>query len=232
MKLALLAAMQMAVIGVSARAETPSPGPASSAAVAAQPATPSDASRTTAPPEAAKPCCVISAGTLVSLEIGQTLSTKGSQTGDTFKLRLTAPIVINGVTVAPVGAAGVGEVIDSRPGAMGGGPGKLILAARYLDVDGVRIPLQSLKLGGSGADNTGSAVMAAALVSPLLMLAVKGGDLTYPEGMPARAKVASDVQIPPTAAAQPDPSTGAPQAPPPAAPAPNDSSPASKGSTP
>jgi len=202
------------------------------AAPAAQPAPtpPSPA----AAQEAVKPCCLIPAGTMVTVAIAEPLSAKRSVAGDSFKLKLTAPIVINGVTVVPAGLMGVGEVIDARPGAMGGSPGKLILAARYLDDNGVRVPLQSLKLGGSGADNTGSAVMASALVSPLLILAVKGGDLAYPEGTPASAKVAADVQITPPPAAQTAPAAGSPGAPPPpAAPAPTTDNPtASKGSTP
>ncbi len=202
---------------VASAAPTPPPSAPIWPASAPPPAESTPAGSTVAAP----PCCVVPKGTVITIEIAEPLSAKKSTPGDNFKLRLAEPIVINGVTAVPAGAMGMGEVIDARPPAMGGSPGKLILAARYLEVGGVHLPLQSFKLGGSGDDNTGSAVWASAIVSPLLILAVKGGDVIYPIGTRATAKVAADVTTAVEAAA--------PVAPDPVMPAPSPGGPADTG---
>ena len=160
---------------------------------------------------------LLMAGTVVPIELAEPVSTKAQKRGDMFAIRLAAPIVVDGETLVPMGAPGLGQVVDAGGGGLGGRPGKLILAARYVQYQGVRVPLRGFHLAAVGRDN-GSAAMAVALVPyvGLLSLAITGGDVSYPAGMEADAKVAAEVVFPPDA-----PAAGAP--PPPSAPPANNS---------
>lgn len=131
------------------------------------------------------------------------MDSKTAHSGDKFKLRLAQPVLVGGTTVLPAGTSGVGEVIDAKPGGYAGRPGRLIVAARYLEVEGGRVPLQSFKLGGAGSDNTGAA-FGVTLAVGIVGMAVQGGNVSYAVGTKATAKVAADTTItPPTTTAGP-----------------------------
>jgi hypothetical protein len=51
-----------------------------------------------------------------------------------------------GSVVAPAGTPGVGEVVHAAHASFGGKAGELILAVRYLELNGTRIPLRSLPI--------------------------------------------------------------------------------------
>jgi hypothetical protein len=166
-----------------------------------------------APAPAASACCVIPAGTLITVELTQPLSAEKAKGGDVFGLKLSEPIMIGDVTLVPAGATGQGEVIDAKPAGIGGRPGRLVLAARYLDVGGQKLKLQSLKLSGGGKDRSELAVGAVIAVGVLGAL-VPGGGVDYPAGTLASAKIAIDFTAP-----SPVASPAAPAEPPAAAPA-------------
>src|SRR5689334_7628221 len=84
-------------------------------------------------PPAAAPAA--EAAATLQLELTDTLSTKTTKRGDMFNLRLAAPAVVDGQTVA-AGTTAMGEVVESRPGT-------LILSARYLDLDGKHVPISA-----------------------------------------------------------------------------------------
>jgi hypothetical protein len=157
---------------------------------------------------AAAQTCQIPAGTQVVLEFTELVSSKSSKPGDVFNLRLSEPVFVNGVLAVAAGANAEGKVVDAQHPGMGGKPGKIVLAARYLDCGGVRIPLQSLKVGvGTGADYTETS-MAVGIAVGVVGLAVQGGNIDYPAGYHAIAKVAAG---PPIASANDQAMTGAAQ---------------------
>lgn len=86
-----------------------------------------------APPSQGAHAIVVPAGTRVRVRLGQTLSTKESQTGDPFYGTLVSPIQVNGQTVIPAGAQARGVVIEARP--LGRFKGQAVLAIR---LDGLR----------------------------------------------------------------------------------------------
>lgn len=96
----------------------PPPPPAGSqpAATAAQ-----------APPAAPQPI-VVPTGTRVRVRLGETLSTKSTQTGDPFTGTLVSPITVNGQTVIPAGARARGVVTESK--GLGHFKGQAVLAIR------------------------------------------------------------------------------------------------------
>lgn len=156
----------------------------------AAPATP-DVETPAPASEAAPQTRTVPSGALVAVELTEPLSATKAKAGDRFGLRLVEPIAVDGVVVVPAGALGWGQVIDAKAPNIGGRPGRLVLAARYLESGTLRLKLQSFKLGGGGRDNSGLAVGAVIAVGPVGAL-IPGGGVEYPAGTRATAKVAAD----------------------------------------
>lgn len=133
-------------------------------------------------------------GARVEIEVAQTLSSKQLRRGDRFALRLAQPLVSNGVTVFPSGAAGEGEVVHAAPSSGGGKPGELLLAARYVEFEGSRVALRGFTLGGQGKDRTLTMLVVAQGVGPFALF-VKGGEIEIPAGTLASAKVAAAIEL-------------------------------------
>jgi len=166
---------------------------------AAQPA-PLDAIAAPAPPQGPR----AAAGAPLIIEIAEPVSSKVHKRGDMFAIRLAAPLVVGSQLVLPAGATGKGQVIDAAAAGPLGRPAKLLLAARYLEVDGVRLPLRGFNLGSAGLDNTNT-IMAASFVPYVGILAgfVKGGEIVIPAGALGQAKLAADFGPPPSGTATP-----------------------------
>lgn len=169
--------------------ELPAPSATAPPAAVAEPPVP--AAETAATPL----CCLIPAGSSIRVELGEEISTKTIVRGAQFKIRLGAPIIVNGVELAPKGASGIGEVVHVAKGGAGGKPAELIVAARYVTVGDTRVPIRGFKLTGMGEDRGGEA-MAVMLAAGVASMLVRGGDLVMPEGAWGYAKVASDVTLP------------------------------------
>ena len=90
----------------------------------------------------------MAAGTVVAVELSAPVSSRKQKRGDRFPLRLAEPIIVDGATVVPAGAAGYGEVVDAASAGVGGRPAKLVLAARYVEYDGMRLALHGFSDGG------------------------------------------------------------------------------------
>ena len=156
-------------------------------------------------------CCTLPARTLVEIEIVDRLNSKANRNGDRFAIRLAEPLVVDGHVIAPAGTPGVGEVVHAAKAGGGGKAGELILAARYLELDGVRIPLRSFRYGRSqGKDKSHSVavgnMVAAALMPGAAMFGflVSGGNVDIPAGTRANAQTAQDFAAAPGATASTD----------------------------
>ena len=150
-------------------------------------------------------CCNVANGTPVDLELVDPLSSKVQKRGDTFHIKLSTALMVDGKLLLPAGVEGMGEIIDAKPAGGGGAPGKMLVAARYLNWNGTTIPLRGTKLGGAGRNNTQSAMAAGFVAGPFAMF-VHGGNLGYPVGTHLQAKLAVDAVLPPlpnTATANP-----------------------------
>jgi hypothetical protein len=147
----------------------------------------------------------VPAGTVVAIALAEQLTSKDRTRGEKFPIQLAAPITIDGRVVAAAGASGQGEVVYAEAAKGGGAPGKLVLAARYIDVGQVRVPLKAFQLASSGENEFTKMRVASQLIGPAVMF-MNGQEVVYPAGVRANAKVAQDVVFPPR-----------PDAPPPAA---------------
>lgn len=155
----------------------------------------------------APPACVcVPAGTPVQIEVAETLSSDVAETGMTFALKLAQPIELDGRVIVPAGTPGLGEIVHAERARSSGKPGELILAARYLDWNGARIPLRAMKLGGSGSDRTG-VVAGVAVAASVFALFIHGGQMQVPAGTVAHAKLAAPIDAPTPAPEPPDTTT-------------------------
>lgn len=140
-------------------------------------------------------CCTIPAETLVEVELLQEIHSGRNRTGETFPIRLIEPIVVDGRTLVPAGAAGMGEVVHAaRRGLISSAPGELILALRYLDANGVRIPLHRLQFSASGREGLRMHIGGG---SVLLREGVGGRNIIVPVGALLAARVRGDVPLHP-----------------------------------
>jgi hypothetical protein len=156
------------------------------------------------PADSASPAApILPALTPVRIEIAGRVGSRISKPGDLFPIRLAVPILRDGVVQVPAGAEGMGEVVHAKRSGMSGSAGELILAARYIVVDGRQLRLRSLHLAAAGKDATraidGFAVAAAASPVPVSVLGlfVTGGETVVPAGTIASARTAEDFRLAP-----------------------------------
>ncbi len=143
------------------------------------------------------PCCILAANTIVEIEITQPVGSKISKTLDAFTFRVAEPVLVDGQILIPAGAEGVGEVVHAARAGFGGHAGELILAARYVTLGDIRVPLRRFRYGSShGESHEGSATLAALAVSPVLGLLINGSEITLTPGTRAHASVATDTRLP------------------------------------
>jgi hypothetical protein len=135
------------------------------------------------------PASAIRAGAAVQIELVDALSSAANRRGESFAIRLAEPVSVNGAVVAPAGGVGRGEIIDASPSDSGGKPGVLVLAVRYLELNGARIPLRGLTRAISGESRVDAAHTASVFVSPLFAL-MEGKDIAIPAGTRFEAFVA------------------------------------------
>lgn len=167
-----------------------SAGRESAATVTAVPAAAITATTPAQAPSAAGP--IVPADTPVWLETVQPLSSAALKRGDAFALRVAEPVVVDGVVVVPAGAACHGEVIHADRSRGGGRAGELLLAARYIEVDGHRIGLRGFRIAATGDQKMG-ATMGVMLVGGPLAFFVRGTEIEIPSGTRAQARVAGPV---------------------------------------
>ena len=91
---------------------------------------------TTAPPPApaiAAPPPHWVQGMDVELMVVREVNSRSAKAGDRFRLRVNAPVVLEGATVIPVGSSAWGEVIIAKGTGAAGGKGQLSLRLLHVD---------------------------------------------------------------------------------------------------
>lgn len=165
----------------------------------AQAAAPPLAMDVTADPAAQKitvttPCC-LPAGTLLEIELAEAISSHDRKRGDKFAFKVRTPLMHGEILAVPAGTAGVGEIVHADRARSGGKPGELVLAARYLVLDGTQVPVRGLKLGATGEDRSNSALAASFALGPFGLF-VHGGEIQIPAGTIGKVKLAQELAIP------------------------------------
>lgn len=144
------------------------------------------------------PALILPKGYPIVITVEAEIGSKISQSGEVFPIKLAQPVVVYGIEVLPAGIVGEGQVVHAKKGGMAGAAGELVLAARYLDLEGRRIPLRSFKFVEAGdeiltrgKDNVGIASATNAVIGPLGFL-IGGGNTIIAPGTAVTAKIRDD----------------------------------------
>ncbi|SCW76056.1 hypothetical protein SAMN02927924_02656 [Sphingobium faniae] len=119
-------------------------------------------------------------GTDVELMVVREVNSRSARAGDQFRLRVNAPVVLDGATVIPVGSSAWGEVISAKGTGAAGGKGQLSLHLLHVDTAWGPVRLAGTQ-GAEGDANTGGVILGV-LGFGLLGLLNKGGNATFKAG--------------------------------------------------
>src|SRR6202050_1170470 len=99
------------------------------------------------PPPAPKPQPLVwPSGTTLPVRVGQALSSKTSQSGQTFLATLAQPVSVGGKTAIPAGATVSGTVVTAKSKGKIKGEGELTLALTSVTVKGQALSIQTAVL--------------------------------------------------------------------------------------
>lgn len=117
--------------------------------IAVEPPAEQAAARPVAPPQPPPPLppppqpIVIPAGTVLTVRVGQSLSSKTSQAGQTFLATTAQPVSVRGLSAIPSGSTVRGTVIMATPKGRFKGEGELSLALASIAVKGQTYNIQT-----------------------------------------------------------------------------------------
>ncbi|PTQ13320.1 hypothetical protein CLG96_04255 [Sphingomonas oleivorans] len=124
----------------------------------------------TQPASVAPSTLLVDRDTMIRLMVVNEVTTKTAKAGDRFLLRVDEAVVVDGVTVIPVGTKAWGEVVSAEESGVVGKSGKL--SARLLNIE---LPSGTVALRGdnatAGAGGTGETVMGVLGLGPFGLLA-------------------------------------------------------------
>ncbi|HEU4600701.1 MAG TPA: hypothetical protein VFS24_01975 [Steroidobacteraceae bacterium] len=138
---------------------------------------------------------LLAANTEIHLRTVETVASNLQKRGRRFRMEAAEPVIIDGIEVIGKGARGEGEVIHSERAGMGGRPGELIVAARFIRAGDRDVTLKSFTVG-VGKDRLNLAMGVGATLG-LPGLFIRGKDIVIPAGSDVFARVATDVFLPP-----------------------------------
>jgi hypothetical protein len=98
------------------------------------------------PPAPAPQPIVVPSGTMLTVRVGQALSSKTSQTGQTFLATLAQPVSVGGMRAIPSGATLSGTVVTAKAKGKIKGEGELTLQLTSVTVKGQTYPIQTAVL--------------------------------------------------------------------------------------
>ena len=149
-KMGWLAISVLLAIGGCSKSATPSDNSGSNPASSSAPDNGSSAASTSSAPRAetraARPApkpIVIPAGTVLSVTVDQTISSKTANNGDRFDASLAQPITVDGNEVLPTGTKASGVVTDAKSAGRFKGHAELGLALDSITVKGKDYQLQT-----------------------------------------------------------------------------------------
>ena len=135
-------------------------------------------------------------GTEVPLRLAEELTTKGKQlrVGQRFRMETAAAVMVQGVTVIPVGSPAVGEITDARNKGMWGRSGHLAGQVLYVTVNGRQIRLSGAFDDKGVAGGIGAVAVSAIVFAPAGFF-MTGTSARLPVGAPIKGFVDEDVPL-------------------------------------
>lgn len=139
---------------------------------------------------------VLRVGTEVPLRLSEELTTKGKKlrVGQRFHMETSEPVIVQGVTVVPVGSPAVGEITDVRNKGMWGKSGHLSARILYVTVNG-----RQIRLTGQFDDKGVAGGVGAVAVSAIVFLPagffMTGTSAKIPAGSIVKGFIDEDVPL-------------------------------------
>ena len=156
-----------------------------------------------APPVAAPATtnAVLRTGTEVALRLSEELTTQGKKlrVGNRFRLEMSEPVIVQGLTVIPAGSPAVGEITDVRNKGMWGKSGRLVARLLYVTVNGRQIRLTGAFDDKGVAGGVGAVAVSAVVFLPAGFF-MTGTSAKVPMGTVVKGFIDEDVPL--TIAAQ------------------------------
>ena len=177
------------------------------AADTAEPAAPAETS-VIAPPvvvanatERGVPMLLLKRDTPIHFMVISEVTTKTHMAGHRFRLRVDKPVLVDSITVLPVGAIAWGEVMQAKSSSNVGKSGSLEARLVYVENNGFRIPVtgNNSAKGASGGGETALGILA---LGPLGLFA-KGNNAKIKAGELMTGFVEQDTEIPRSLTAAP-----------------------------
>ena len=140
------------------------------------------------------PQLILKRDTPIHFMVISEVTTKTHMAGHRFRLRVNKPVVVDGVTVLPVGAIAWGEVMQAKSSGNVGKSGSLEARLVYVENNGFRIPVtgNNSAKGASGGGETALGILA---LGPLGLFA-KGNNAKIKAGELMTGFVEQDTEIP------------------------------------
>jgi hypothetical protein len=151
---------------------------------------------------------VLHSGTDVRFRLLEELTTqdKKLRVGDRFRLEVSEPVLVQGVTVVPIGTSAVGEITEVRNKGMWGKSGKFTARLLYLTANG-----RQIRLTGEFDDKGVAGGVGAVAVSALVFLPagffMTGTSARLPAGTVVGGLIDEDVPLVLQAQTAPPPMT-------------------------
>lgn len=95
----------------------------------------------------------IPSGTPVTVRLQSSVSSASSRSGDSFDAVLDDPIIVQGQTVAPRGAAVTGRVVAAKSSGRLHDPGYIRIALKSISINGKPVALQTSTISAKGASH-------------------------------------------------------------------------------
>src|SRR6266851_9428972 len=124
-------------------------------------------------------------GTPVHLKLGKTISTASAHVGDAVELHAAVEVVVDGITVIPIGATATGIVTEVEPKKRLGRGGKLALSINFLQLgNNEKAAVRSFQETSESSSLAGAGVSQG-----------HGKDIVFAEGSDFTAYVDGDVHL-------------------------------------
>jgi hypothetical protein len=119
----------------------------------------------------------IPAGTPISVRLQSTVSTASAHSGDTFEAVIDEPVVVDGRTMIPKGAAATGRVVTSQSGGHLHKVSYLRIALSSVSIDGSAVPVHtsSISVAGKSHNKRNLALIGGGAGGGALIGALAGG---------------------------------------------------------
>lgn len=140
------------------------------------------------------PPLVLKRDTPIHFMVISEVTTKTHMAGHRFRLRVNKPVLVDGVTVLPVGAIAWGEVTEARTSGNAGKSGSLEARLVYVENNGYRIPISGNN-SAKGAGGGGETALGILALGPLGLFA-KGNNAKIKAGELMTGFVEQDTEIP------------------------------------